>query len=409
MTISRRHALGLAAAAALPRRAAAQSLFVRAKGKELVRPNGEPLRLRGINLGNWFEPEGYMFLFDQGPQSPREIEDFVCELIGPAEATAFWSAYRRSYITPADIRFIHRRGFNSVRIPLHWKFFVADGAGFEVLDPIVEACRKDEIYVILDMHCAPGGQTGTNIDDSYGYPWLYESAKSQDQLADVWVRIAKRYRDQHAVLGYDLLNEPIPHFPRLRKYNPLLEPIYKKVTRAIREVDRNHVIVLGGAQWDTNFDVFHAPFDDNLLYQLHKYWMTPNLQSIQPYLAFRDRYNVPIWLGESGENTDAWIEQFRTLLEHNNVGWCFWPYKKLVKPSCVVSVKKPQGWDEIVKLGAMPPGTGNAEKRIAARPSVEACRAALRDLLANVPLAACDINRGYLQALGLETNPAGHA
>jgi endoglucanase len=404
MHISRRHALALAAGAILPRVAAAQSAFVRAKGKDLVVPNGEPLRLRGINLGNWLEPEGYMFLFEHGPQSPREIEDFFCELLGPAEAADFWTSYRRDYITPADINFIRRCGFNSVRIPLHWKFFVAGGNGFELLRPILDACRTEKIWVILDMHCAPGGQTGTNIDDSYGYPWLYESAKSQGQLADIWVRIAKQHRDDPIVLGYDLLNEPIPHFPQLNKYNGRLEPIYKKVTQAIREVDRNHVVILGGAQWDSNFDVFGPPFDNNLLYQLHKYWMTPNQQSIQPHVSFRDRYNVPIWLGESGENTDQWIAQFRTLLEQNNIGWCFWPYKKMLKSSCVVSIKKPAGWGEIVKLGAMPAGTGNAEKHIAARPSVEACRATLNELLSNVRLAQCDVNNGYLKALGLNAS-----
>lgn len=404
MHISRRQALTLAVAAALPQVASAQSGFVRAKGKDLVGPDGEPLRLRGINLGNWFEPEGYMFLFEHGPQSPREIEEFFCELIGPAEADDFWTAYRKAYITPEDIHFIRRCGFNSVRIPLHWKFFVAGANGFDVLDPIVDACRTDNLRVILDMHCAPGGQTGTNIDDSYGYPWLFESAKSQDQLADVWARIAKQYRDELIVLGYDLLNEPIPHFPQLKKYNSLLEPVYKKVTKAIREVDRNHVIILGGAQWDTNFDVFGPPFDDNLLYQLHKYWMTPDQASIQPFLSFRDRYYVPIWLGESGENTDDWIAKFRTLLEQNNVGWCFWPYKKMVKPSCVASVKKPENWDEIVKFGAMPGGTENAEKRIAARPPVEACRAALHDLLSKVRLPECEVNKGYLKALGLNAS-----
>lgn len=401
MQISRRQTLALAIAATLPRVLADQNRFVRARGKELITPAGEPLPLRGINLGNWLEPEGYMFLLEHGPQSPREIEDFFCELIGPAEAAEFWTSYRKTYITPADINFIRRCGFNSVRIPLHWKFFVAGGNGFDLLNPILEACRTEKVWAILDMHCAPGGQTGTNIDDSYGYPWLYESAKSQDQLIDIWVRIAKQYRDEAIVLGYDLLNEPIPHFPQLRKYNPHLEPIYKRVTQAIREVDRNHVVILGGAQWDSNFDVFGTPFDDNLLYQLHKYWMTPNQQSIQPYIAFRDRYNVPVWLGESGENTNDWITQFRTLLEQNDIGWCFWPYKKMVKTSCVVSVRKPADWDDIVKLGAMPSGTGNAEKRIAARPPVETCRRTINDLLSAIRLSQCNVNDGYLKALGL--------
>ncbi|HAF21421.1 MAG TPA: glycosyl hydrolase family 5, partial [Blastocatellia bacterium] len=95
----------------------------------------------------------------------------------------------------------------------------------------------------------------------------------------------------------------------------------------IREVDRNHIIFLGGAQWDTNFKVFGTPFDDKVAYTFHKYWMDVNQQAIQEYLDFRDKHNVPVWMGESGENTDEWIGSFRTLLELNNIGWCFWPYK----------------------------------------------------------------------------------
>jgi hypothetical protein len=402
MDISRRSILAVLGSAATGLGAGEGGRFVRAQGKDIVGPDGRSLKLRGINLGNWFEPEGYMFLFDHGPQSPREIEDFVCELIGPAEAAHFWAEYRQAYITSADIDFLRRCGFNSVRIPLHWKFFVPGGNGFAMLQPVIEACKAAQIWVILDMHCAPGGQTGTNIDDSYGYPWLYESADSQQKLIEVWRAIAEKYRDEPIVLGYDLLNEPIPHFPRLRQYNSRLEPLYKRVTQAIRQVDRNHAIILGGAQWDSNFDVFGPPFDDNLIYQLHKYWTPPNQASIQPYIDFRKRYNVPIWLGESGENTDEWIGKFRTVLEQNDIGWCFWPYKKMVKTSCVVSVKAPQAWNDIVRLGAMPSGTGNAEKRIAARPPVDTCRAAMKELLANVRFERCTVNSGYLNALGLQ-------
>lgn len=91
--------------------------FVKAKGKNIVGPNGEPIRLRGINLGNWFESEGYMFFFDKGPQSTHEIEAFFNELVGPAAARSFWKEYRKRYITVRDIQFLHGSGLNSVRIP----------------------------------------------------------------------------------------------------------------------------------------------------------------------------------------------------------------------------------------------------------------------------------------------------
>ncbi len=375
---------------------------MRTAGKDIVSPTGEKLLLRGINLGNWLEQEGYMFLFEGGPQSPREIEEFFDELIGPDEAKTFWDKYRQRYITKDDVDLIRECGFNSVRVPIHYKFFLADhGPGFNLIDALIEWCRAAGIWVILDLHCAPGGQTGTNIDDSFGYPWLYESAEAQERTVEVWERIARHYRNESAVLGYDLLNEPIPHFPRLRQYNDKLEPIYKRITAAIRKVDPNHIIILGGAQWDSNFGVFGPPFDPQLIYQFHKYWTATSKEVIQEYVDYRDRHNVPIWLGESGENTDQWIAQFVHTLEENNVGWCFWPYKKMEKPSCVASIRKPEGWDEVLALAKMPPGTGAAEKRIAARPTVERSRAIAQSLLESVEVRNCRINRGYLQSLGL--------
>ena len=111
---------------------------------------------------------------------------------------------------------------------------------------------------------------------------------------------------------------------------------------------------------------------------------------------------MPLWLGESGENTDDWIGKFVQVLESNNVGWAFWPYKKMDATSSVVSIEKPVYWDEIVAYAKMPGGTGDAEKRIAARPSLEHSKAALDDLLTKINVAKCRVNSGYLKALGLQ-------
>jgi endoglucanase len=384
----------------------AQHGFVHTFGANVVDGDGKPLMLRGTNIGNWLEPEGYMFHFDGGPQSPSEIEALTRELIGPQKSEAFWKQWRETYITEADIDRIHAMGFNSVRVPFHWKFFDADNAeGFRVVDRLVQWARKDRVYVILDLHCAPGGQTGTNIDDSEGYPWLYTDADAQARTIAVWRRIAKHYAHEPIILGYDLLNEPIPHFPQLQQYNKDLEPLYKKLAAAVREVDPNHMLILGGAQWDSNFKVFGPPFDKNVMYTFHKYWTAPDVSVIQEYLDYRDKYHVPIWLGESGENKDEWIAAFTKTLEENHVGWCYWPYKKMDATSSPVTFDRPEHWDAVVKLAAMAPGTGNAEKRIAARPSPQEAQAIFDDLLKKVQFSGERVNDGYLRALGL-TPPA---
>src|SRR5436190_14903590 len=302
-----------------------QSKFVTTRGKEFISPAGKPLLLKGINLGNWLLPEGYMFKFKTA-SSPRLIQTVVNELVGEDEGRRFWKAYRENYITREDIHFIKQSGFNSVRVPFSYRLFVSEGEpqklegpGYDLLDRVVDWCRKEDLFVILDMHAAPGGQTGDNIDDSWGYPFLFENAESQELTVDIWRKLAARYKQEPAVAGYDLLNEPIAPYFDTSFLNRKLEPLYRKIVAGIREVDKNHIVFLGGAQWDGNFKVFGPPFDDKLAYTFHKYWMPVKLEAIQEYLSFRDKYNAPVWMGESGENTDEWIGDFRKLLEAQNV------------------------------------------------------------------------------------------
>src|SRR5215208_5589522 len=108
------------------RAAGARAKFVTTRGREFVAPDGRPLFLKGINLGNWLLPEGYMFKFKTAG-SPRLISAVVSQLVGEDEARRFWKAYRDGYVTAEDIRFIRQSGFNSVRVPFSYRLFVAEG------------------------------------------------------------------------------------------------------------------------------------------------------------------------------------------------------------------------------------------------------------------------------------------
>ena len=381
--------------------------FAHTDHKQIVDAAGKALFLRATNLGNWLVPEGYMWLFEGGPQSPGEIRALVLELLGPEGSAAFWRKYRENYVTREDIVLLHRAGFNAIRVPLHYSLFESDEAeGFKLLDRVILWSRAEGVYVILDLHAAPGGQTGTNIDDSAGYPWLYQSPQEQEHLIAIWRRLATHYRDEPAVLGYDLLNEPIPHFPKLAPLNSSLEPLYKKLSGEIRKIDAHHILFLGGAQWDSNFSVFGKPFDANVAYTFHKYWTAPDESVLRQYIDFRERYDVPIWMGESGENTDEWIAQFVKALEKNNIGWAFWPYKKMEKSSTVVSIIPPADWGKIVEFAKLPRGTAHVEERLKARPDQETINRAFADLLEIVRVQKCRVNEGYLKALGMKSDIA---
>lgn len=361
--------------------------------------------MKGINLGNWLVPEGYMFHFNK-INSPQFIYFFFNTVLGPYEANNFWEEFRKYYITKEDIHFIKSLGLNHIRIPFNYRLFTTDypyyelkGIGYELLDSVISWCKKENLYVILDMHCAPGGQTGDNIDDSFGYPFLFDSQKAQELTAAIWKKIAENYKDEKIVIGYDLLNEPIAHYFDAERLKPLLEQLYKKITSAIRDVDTNHIIFLGGAIWDSDFSIFSKPFDNKLVYTFHKYWTSPTQEVIQSYIVFRDKYNVPIWLGESGKNTNQWINEFREVLERNNIGWCFWPYKKLDSERGIVSIKQPDNFDELIKFADS--FELSYEYIRENRPDFNAVRKILNEYLENIKLHNCTINKEYLKALGI--------
>jgi endoglucanase len=380
--------------------------FFTTKGKSIIGIDGKPFLIRGTNLGNWLVPEGYMFLF-KNANSPRLIDQTLNELIGPEATQDFWNKYLDAYITAEDIHYLKSIGMNSIRIPFNYRLFTNEnymGAndparGFLYLDRVINWCRKEQLYVILDMHCAPGGQTGDNIDDGFGYPFLFESPQSRTQCADIWKRIATHYKNEKIIIGYDLLNEPIAHYFDKEKLNPLLEPVYKQITKAVREADKNHIIFLGGAQWDSDFRPFGPPFDTKLVYTFHKYWTAPTRDVIQDYIDFSNKYNVPIYCGETGENDDAWVGTFRNMLDSNNIGWHFWPYKKINNSKGIVTFSKPAYYDSVISY-ANTPKKDFEDIRNHRTANINEIKKALDGFLENCRLKNCIQNPGYIKALG---------
>jgi endoglucanase len=339
--------------------------FVRAHGRQLVDGDGRRLLLRGVGLGNWLLPEGYMWKFtgEKGDR-PRRIAARIRELIGEEKAVKFWEIFYDRYVTEADVQRMAQEGFNSVRLPINAPFILAEetdeGADnrtnsayiephLQLIDRFIDWCRTYGLYVILDLHGAPGGQTGANIDDSVNdHPDLFTDLLQRKRTIDLWVMLAKRYRDDPIVAGYDLLNEPLPdHFSQ---YWDRLVPLYQEIIAAIREVDPHHMIVIEGAHWATNFSMITEPLDDNMLLQFHKYWNAPDTESIQRYLDKGAELNVPLYMGEGGENNSEWYVGAFQLFEDHDISWNFWPWKKLDTFNSPCSIRMPNDWDKIQGL-----------------------------------------------------------
>ncbi len=363
--------------------------FLHTSGEDIIDDAGNKVFLKGVGLGNWMLPEGYMWKFSDKGDRPRKIESVVADLIGIDNASIFWKEFRKNYITEADIQRIAELGFNSVRPALNARLFIMESdstvfndEGFLLLDNLISWCRKYGIYVIIDMHGAPGGQTGANIDDSADdLPRLFMDIHNQDRLVNLWVKIADRYKNETSVAAYDLLNEPLPeNTGSALKYGNLLEPLYKRITAAIREIDKNHMITLEGMNWSNNWSVFGPPFDKNVFYQFHYYcWNEPdNLNNIQYFTDLRKKLKTPVWVGETGEKNNTIYWGTTQYFEYNNIGWSFWPWKKMDTRNTPYSINEPSGWGQVAAY------TGDGPK-----PFPGVAKKAFDELLENIKLVNC--------------------
>ncbi|HCE53737.1 MAG TPA: glycosyl hydrolase family 5 [Lutibacter sp.] len=383
--------------------------FVKTKGTQLVDANGNSIILKGTNLGHWLVPEGYMFKMNQ-VNAPRKIDEMLYELVGPDSLQVFWKGFLNNYITHDDIKYLKSIGSNHIRLPFHYKMFTDDlymgerNAGFKYFDRLLDWCRQEKMYVLLDMHGAPGGQTGDNIDDSYGYPFLFKSKSSQDLMTEIWVKIAEKYKNEPLIIGYDIVNEPIAHYfnDELPYLNHQLFLLYKRIVAEIRKVDKEHTIFLNGSNWSGNFDVFEEIIDDNVVYEFHKYWFEVNQGAIQQYLDFRDKHQVPVYIGETGENTDEWVNDFRILLDKHEISWAFWPYKKMNNLAGIMNFKEPEDYHLITKYADS--DRSSFAKMRENRPDILKIQKALNDYLENSLYKNNFPNKGYIKALNFKTD-----
>lgn len=375
----------------------AEGGFLQVRGKDVVDADGSVFRISGVNLGHWLNPEGYMFGFKTAT-SPHLIDEAFRQMVGPEQADRFWTAFRENYVTEADIAFIASTGANTVRIPFNYRLFAND-TGFRLIDRAVGWCARHRLRAILDMHACPGGQTGSNIDDSYGSAWLFESERDRRRFCNLWRKIARHYAAEPAVLGYDLMNEPISSsLPNRERLNALLEPLLKEAVAAIREEDRKHIVILGGAQWNTNFKPFaDYRFDSNMMYECHLYRSAPT--NVLRFVEFRDRTGLPMYMGETGHNKYGWYKELSGLMATNGIGCTWWPYKK-ANGGGWQSFPLPDDWDLVKNFVD---GDRSTYKSIlATRPDEARAARTLMQYAENCRFERCRPDVRYLRAIGLK-------
>jgi len=308
--------------------------FLHRQDKIIVNGSGQEFLLKGIGLGGWLLQEGYMLQTSSFANAQWEIRAKIVDLVGESNTELFYEKYRNNYVRKIDIDSIKSWGFNSIRLPFHYNLFATKtnlptflNKGFEIVDSLLRWCEANQIYLILDMHAAPGGQSDQNISDyNPAFPSLWQSEQNKNLTVQIWRKIAERYKDKAWVGGYDLLNETRW---TLSPNNQPLRDLFIRITDTIRAVDKNHLIFIEGNNYANDFNGLTPPWDENMAYSFHKYWNANNQSSIQSFLDLRNTTNRPLWLGETGENSNKWFVDCVELMKTNYIGWAWWPHKKI--------------------------------------------------------------------------------
>ena len=367
--------------------------FLHTQGVTNIDANGNPIVLRGVNLGSWLWPEYYMMgspdlsQYANAGTGSGNIANYydgfaaaIQDLLGgDTNLTArVLDAYWTNYITAPDIAYLHSQGFNSVRVPFDFEEFfqVTNWAnnypsngydinvGFKYFDNLLAWCSSNGIYVIPDFHCPPGGPNNLSVVNYGGTAntntaSVFTSAPNLALCSHIWARIAARYATNQWIGGYDLLNEPVNTSGANGQVgSPTLSNTYSNLVKVVRAMDTNHMLLCEGDFYaSTLYDVDDTGWSDpnaNLSFSDHDYGSTLPLGTGNRSTA--TGANVPDWAGEFGINSTRWYnrivgltyEKPTTLTANGHTatimeGNCFWAYK-----SCqyYTVVQNPQtaGW-----------------------------------------------------------------
>jgi regulation of enolase protein 1 (concanavalin A-like superfamily) len=318
--------------------------------------------LNAVNFGNWMVMEGYMMNSVSQAPDQHTWKEKLTPLIGTDSVKAFYDAWLTNHVTQDDINQIKAWGFNAVRLPLHYEYFVNlrtpdvwNDQGFALLDDIISWCTVAGIYVILDLHAAPGGQSDNSGISDYDStkPSLWESRDNRSKTVRLWDKISERYKDEPWVAGYDLINEPNWNLPG----GTLLRDLYEDLTRVIRANGDDHILFIEGNSYSNDYTGLTPPWDPQMVYVFHKYQSSADFASdLQWVLDLRTAENRPIWCGEHGENSNDNFTKMVELLRGQGIGMSWWPMKKFGSINCLASATFPPGYQDLLNyLGGSNP------------------------------------------------------
>jgi hypothetical protein len=349
--------------------------FLRTQKTKIVSPDGRPVMLKGLNLGGWLMMEGYILYAPNFPEHKFKKE--FSAALGQSALSDFEREFRENFICESDIKNIARLGFNCLRVPFNCrlvekKAYQYDPQGARYLDRVIQWAKKYKIWVILDLHAAPGAQNHDWHSDSTGKAELWTKQTNQDRTLALWEFLADRYKNEEYVAGYDLLNESVLEDTKL------LNRFYNDLIKRIRGVNKNHILFVEGNKWGTDIDCLDEYADDNYALSIHNYeplaftfnfvsdlsypldpayggWNRNMIRrNLSRYQRAAHKRGVPVFAGEFGVNgrrghfgEDRWLADILECFNDFGFHWTYWTYKAIknyVMPDGVYSYVDNPSW-----------------------------------------------------------------
>lgn len=294
--------------------------------------NGNLIHLQGINLNDelfWFKKDG---MVDGAPN--YDIFDAFEERFGRYGARKLTQTFNENLVTAADLKAIKKLGANCVRIPLRYKnLFKKENCkgeiDFDYLDGVVSACRKSGLYVIFDLHSAPGYQNNDSACGSNGNCILFDSSKAafdaRNAVIKLWTQFAAHYKDEPAIAAFDLLNRPLNKVAGWEEKADTLNKFYLRLYKAIRTVDENRIMIMQSPYSVENLPAFEKPLE-NIAYGLYSHFNTTyETDALVDKIKNIGNKDIPVVICKlrTDENADYTL----SALCNCGVSWVFGDYK----------------------------------------------------------------------------------
>lgn len=307
--------------------------FLNTENGEFVSGCGESIRLRGVNLND----DLYYFQKADLDSYAKNYDVFASleKRFGRYGARQLVQKFNEGMITPADIKYLRKLGANCVRIPLRYRYLYRKenckgDIDFDRLDAVIEKCKKAGIYVILDLHSAPGFQNNGSSCGKDEKSILFDSSKeafeARNAVVRLWTQVAAHYKNEPAVAAYDLLNRPLHCVKDWEKKLDTLHKFYRRIYKAIRHLDDRHIIIMQAPTDPETLPPSNEWHSDNVAYGLYSHFRTTfETDALAREIRELKGRGVPFVISKirTEENADYSL----TALNDCGVSWLFGDFK----------------------------------------------------------------------------------